>query len=154
MLNFVDTINESNILTEDSVLVSFDTVKKFPSIDNVSGLEAVSEFLENRKTGFPTAECILEALKLCLECNNFVFNGKFYLQEDGTAIGSHISCSYIGITMYRFDLKVLCWARFGDDLCAKWNHSLQGLYNMNSIDASGKIKFTMTIANNDSRLSL
>ena len=40
-------INDSNILTEDSVLVSFDIVNTFPSINNDSGLKAVSEILEN-----------------------------------------------------------------------------------------------------------
>ena len=50
MLNIVDMINDSNILTEDSVLVSFDIVNIIPSINNVSGLEAVSEILENRET--------------------------------------------------------------------------------------------------------
>ena len=47
MLNIADMINDSNTLTEDSVLVSFDIVNMFPSID-VSGLEAVCEILENR----------------------------------------------------------------------------------------------------------
>ena len=125
MLNIIDMINDSNILTEDSVLVSFDIINMFPSIDNVSGLEAVSKILENRETNFPPAECILDALKLCLECNNSVFNEKFYLQEDGTAMGPHISCSYSDIAMYRFDLKALnytpkvsCWKRFRDDVFA------------------------------------
>ena len=63
MLNIIDMINDSNILTEDSVLVSFDIVNMFPSIDNNSGLEAVSEILEKRETNFPPAECILEALR-------------------------------------------------------------------------------------------
>ena len=156
-------INDSNILTEDSVLVSFDIINMFPSIDNVSGLEAVSKILENRETNFPPAECILDALKLCLECNNSVFNEKFYLQEDGTAMGPHMSCSYSDMAMYRFDLKalsyrpkVLCWKRFRDDIFAVWNHSLQELHKffefMNSIDTSSKIKFTMSIANNNSIL--
>ena len=85
----------SNILSDDSVLVSFDIADMFPSIDNVSGLEAVPEILENRETYFPPAECFLEAFELCLECNNSVFNEKFSLQEDGTAIVPHMSCSYI-----------------------------------------------------------
>ena len=127
MLNIIDTINDSNILTED-----FDIINMFPSINNVSGLEAVSEILENRETDFSPAECILEALKLCLECNNSVFNEKFYLQEDGTAMGPHTSCSYSDIAMYRFDLKalsytpkVLSWKSFRDDIFVVWNHSLQ-----------------------------
>ena len=109
MLNIIDMINDNNILTEDSVLFSFDIVNMFPIIDNVSGLEAASEILENRKTDFPPAECILEALKLCMECNNSVFNEKFYLQEDGTAMEPHMPCSYSDIGIHRFDLKALSY---------------------------------------------
>ena len=76
----------------------------FSSID-ASGSEAVSETLENRETNFPPAECILGALKLCLECNNSAFNGKFYLQEDGTTMGAYMSCSYSDVAMRRFNLK-------------------------------------------------
>ena len=104
--------------------ISFDIVNMFPSID-VSGLQAISEILENRETNFPPAECILEGLKLCLECNNSAFNEKFYLQKDGTTMGPHMPCSYSDIAIYRFDLKalsytckVLCWKRFRDDIFA------------------------------------
>ena len=72
MLNIIGMINDSNILTEDSVLVSFDFANMFPSIYVFFCLKAVSENLENRETHFPPAECILEALKLSLECNNSV----------------------------------------------------------------------------------
>ena len=50
MLKIIDMVNGSNILTKDSVLVSFDIVNMFLSISNVSGLKAVSEILENRET--------------------------------------------------------------------------------------------------------
>ena len=52
--------------------------------------------------------------------------------------------------------KVLCWKRFGDDIFAVWNHSLPELHKffefINSIDTSGKINFTMYVANNNSIL--
>ena len=41
MLIITDMINDSNILTEDFVLVSFDIVNMFSSINNVSSLEGV-----------------------------------------------------------------------------------------------------------------
>ena len=159
MLNIIDMINDSSIFTEDSILVSFDIVNMLSSINNVSGLEAVSEILENRETNSPPAECILEVLKFCLECNNSLFNEKFYLQEDGTAMGPHMSCYYSDIAMYRFDLKALsytpkvfCCKRFRDDIFKVWNHSLQELYKffefMNSIDTSGNIKFTSVAIDN------
>ena len=74
-----------------------------------------------------------------------------------------MSGSYSNIAMYRFDLnalsythQVLCWKRFRDDIFAVWNHSLQEIHKffefMNSIDTSGKIKFTISVANNNSIL--
>ena len=94
MLNITDNIISRNIITKDSILVSFDIVNTFSSIDNDLGLEAVSEILNNRESDFLPAECILDALKLCLECNKSVFNNDFYLQVDGTAMDPHMFYSY------------------------------------------------------------
>ena len=137
MSNVIDITDHSDILNKDSFLVSFDIVNIFPSISNIFGLEAVSEILENWEIDFPPAECILETLKLCLECNNSLFNEKFHLQEDDTTMRPHMSCSYSDITICRFDLKALnyplkifCWKRFRDDIFAVRNHSLQNkIYN-------------------------
>ena len=80
MLDIIDDINNNNMITDSSLLVSFDIVNMIPSIDNVSGLEAVSKMLSNREFDFPPAECILEALTICFECNNSVFDNGFYLR--------------------------------------------------------------------------
>ena len=48
MLDIIYNINSRNIITKDSVLVSFDAVNILPSIDNDLGLEVVSEILHNR----------------------------------------------------------------------------------------------------------
>ena len=47
MLNIIDSVNSSHIFTKDSVLVTFDVVNMFPSIDNVLSLEAVSELMHS-----------------------------------------------------------------------------------------------------------
>ena len=78
-------INTNNMITDSSILVSFGIVNMFASIDNISGQEAVSEVLSYRESDFPPAECILEALTICLECNNSLFDNVFYLQENGTS---------------------------------------------------------------------
>ena len=93
MLNFIDYVNKSNILTEHCILVSFDIVNMFPSIYNLSGFEAVKNTLEARQEQIPPIDCIIGALKLCLESNNSVFSNKHFLQMDGTAQDSHMSCS-------------------------------------------------------------
>ena len=106
----------------------------------------------------PPAECILEALTICLECNNSVFHNVFYLQENITAMTPHMPFSYSDMAMYRFDIKALnyrpgvqCWKRFRDDIFCLWNHSLEELQKffefMNNVDTTGKIKFTMAVVN-------
>ena len=87
MLDITDDIKNNNMITDSSILVSFDMVNMFPSINNISDLEAVSEILSYRESDFSTAEYILEFLTTCLECNNSVFGNVFYLQENGTAMG-------------------------------------------------------------------
>ena len=82
MLDIIDDIYNDNMITDSSILVSFDIINMFPCTDNISGLAAVSEILSNRESDFPPAECILEALTICLECNNSVIDDVFYLQEN------------------------------------------------------------------------
>ena len=105
MLNFMDYLDKSNILTEDCILLSLDKVNIFPSIDNQSGLQAMKNALESRQEQFPPTGCIIEALKLCLESNSSVFNNKHFLQTDGVAQGPHMSCSYSDIAIESFNQK-------------------------------------------------
>ena len=77
----------------------------FPSIDNISGLKAVKSILDARQDQFPPTTCIIEALKLCLQCNSSIFNNKHFLHSDGTVQGPHISRSYRDITTQYFDVK-------------------------------------------------
>ena len=53
MLNFIDFLNDSNILTENCMLVTFDIVNMFPSIVNESGHQAVKNTLEVSEEQFP-----------------------------------------------------------------------------------------------------
>ena len=95
---------------------------------------------------------------MCLECNNSVFNDKTFLQTDGTVQGPHMSSSYSDIAMAHFDiraenydLKPTVWKRFRDDVFSVWTHDVDTLPAfldyLNNIDSTGKIKFTMQIAN-------
>ena len=54
MLNFIDFLNDSNILTENCTLVSFDTENIFPSIDNDFGVQAVINAPESQRRTIST----------------------------------------------------------------------------------------------------
>ena len=128
MLDIKDEINNSNLPT-NSILVGFDIVNMFPSIDNKSGLKSVNDILELRDSKFPPTSCVIEALELCLSSNNSVFNNTKYLQTDSTAQGPHMSCPYAGLALASYDSKALAfdlnpttWKRFRDDVFVVWTH--------------------------------
>ena len=65
MLNFIDYVNNNcNILTEDSILISFGLVNMFPIMNNQSGFRAVKDDLDAMldRDNFHLANCIMEAL--------------------------------------------------------------------------------------------
>ena len=126
----------------------------FPSIDNESGIKADKKVLNNRESENPRTECILQILRICLECNNSVFNDKNFIQTDNTAQGPHMPCSYSDIVMADFDnrtenytLKPTVWKRFRDDAFCVWTNNINTFLDyLNNVGNTGKIKFTMQIA--------
>ena len=108
MFDIVEEINCSS-LPINSILVGFDIINMFPSIYNKSGLKSVYDILELRDSKFPSTSCIIEALELCLSCNNSTFNNTNYLQTDGTAQGPHMSCSYADLVLASYDNKTLAF---------------------------------------------
>ena len=130
MLDVTDYFNNSD-LPENSLSVSFDIVNMFPFIDNESGMKTVKEILSERQSKNPPTECILEALRLCLECYNSVFNDKNFIQTDGTAQVLHTSCSYSDTAMAHFHckagnyiFKTIVWKHFKDDVFFVWTHNI------------------------------
>ena len=129
MLTIIDNLNKSNTLTSVCRLVNFDIIIMFPSIDITSGLKAVKSVLDARQNQFPPTACIIEALKLCLECSNSIFNNKHFLHSDSTAQVRRMSHSYTDIAIQYFDVKALeytpetiCWKRLRDDIFFVWSH--------------------------------
>ncbi len=72
----------------------------------------------------PSTESLIELLELVLKCNNFDFNGKHYLQTNGTAMGTRVAPTYANLFMadfeekniYTLDKPPLVWWRFIDDV--------------------------------------
>ena len=73
-------------------------------------------------------------------------------------MGPHISCFYSDKAMHRFGIKALayspgvkCCKRFRNNIFCLWNYSLEELQKlfgyMNNVDTTGKIKFTVSVAN-------
>ena len=130
LLQIIDTLNVNGI-PENAILVSFDIVNMFPSIDNEMGINAVRKSLQKRNTKYPSTECLIEALSICLTHNNSTFDGKHLLQTNGTAMGAANSCSYSDLAIEPIDSAVtnamsnnfkelLYFGRYRDDCFSLW----------------------------------
>ena len=73
--------------------------------NNEMGIDSAIKFLNKSRCKNPPTQCVIEALELCLNCNNSIFNNTKYIQADGTAQGPHMSCSYSDIAMAGHDSK-------------------------------------------------
>ena len=61
LLDIIDELNSEMIL-DNTILVSFDIVNMYPSIDNDRGIAAVKNALETRANTSPLTDCITEGL--------------------------------------------------------------------------------------------
>ena len=138
LLNKLEDLNKSGPFPTGTLLVSWDAVSMFPSIDNKVGLTAVTcrKVLNTRGNKFPSMTCILEAVKICLKRNHSVFKENFFLQIHGTAMGPKNACSYADLAMGEIDLKAKfsgplkpsLWWRYHDDVFDLWQQGVPALH--------------------------
>ena len=76
------------------MLVSFNIVKVFPSIEQKRGVATMKTALDSTSNLSPSTESILKALEICLANNNSVLAGQNLIKTNGTALGAACSCSY------------------------------------------------------------
>jgi hypothetical protein len=125
--DFLDKIKTVKI-NRSSLLATMDVESLYTNIDNGFGLQCVARALD--RDPHPIHPYILKLLKLLLETNDFVFDGQYYLQKNGTPMGATFSVAYANIVMAQVEmsalnsgpLKPLHYVRFIDDIFVIWNH--------------------------------
>ena len=88
-------------LEENHSLATFDVKNLYGNITHQTGLDAVGAWLREfpRETSRISNAFILDGLRLILENNNFFFNGKFFKQLKGTAMGTKVAPVYATLTL-------------------------------------------------------
>ena len=82
-------------LEEGSILVSFDVTSLFTEVPIAEALEVIGRRLEeqeveDRRTTH-SVESVKRQLHLCLTSTYFMWNGRFYEQKEGAAMGNPLS---------------------------------------------------------------
>jgi hypothetical protein len=120
-------------IKRSSLLVTMDVESLYTNIDNSFGMQCVARALD--RDPHPLHPFILKILKLLLETNDFLFNGQYYLQKNGTPMGATFSVAYANIVMAEVEtsalnscyLKPLHYVRFIDDIFTIWDHGSRTL---------------------------
>ena len=162
-MDFVDQIKEVKLKTEES-MVSYDVTALFTSVPIPPVLKIIEEKLNEDKdllqrTSMNTRH-IIRLLEFCLRSTYFVFQGQYYEQTEGAAMGSPLSPIIANIYMEHFETRALetaphpptLWKRYVDDtfVIIETTYKDEFFQHINGIEQ--KIQFTTEITRADGSL--
>ena len=107
----------------------------YPSIPHDEGLEALRVSLDGREDKSVSTDSLVELAEVVLKNNFFEFNGSYFQQLRGTAIGNKCAPSYAILFLAALEEKLLAesplkpwaWWRFTDDVFLVWLHGEEKL---------------------------
>ena len=151
---FADFISDKT-LNACKELVSFDVVSLFTKIPVNLAVKVAEERLREdaslgQRTSLPV-EDIIHLLSFCLKTTQFTYNGTYYQQVFGTAMGSPVSAVIANMVMEDVEQRALAtspvkpffWKRYVDDVISavSGNEAERLLSHLNSVEPS--IQFTL-----------
>ena len=151
--DFLDKIKQIGPLPPKTIMFTLDVVSLYTNIPHEDGLEATRLALEKRINPTIQTSVLIKLLEIILRKNCFTYDGNFYRQRQGTAMGTQCAPSYANICMSYVEQKAFtkqtklpkAFWRFIDDVFGLWTYTedalLQFMDIMNKIHPT--IKFTL-----------
>lgn len=149
--HFIEIVKSLRIPSE-FYFFSMDVESLYTNIPIQAGITSVKKVFEK----FPDAKRpdneLLQLLEINLTRNDFIFNGEFYLQIKGTAMGKRFAPAYANIFMANWEEEVFAkckkkpahYLRYLDDIWGIWTGSKQEfeefVETLNSHNSSIKLK--------------
>ena len=123
--DFIGKIKDIKLEPNDWFL-TMDVTNLYTNIPHNESIEKVHDVIKERTNMYPTNESILKMLSLILKYNVFRFEKDYYLQINGTAMGTRVAPTYAIIFMNWLEENYICnryrnlryWFRFIDDIWA------------------------------------
>jgi hypothetical protein len=92
--DFISKIVNGKPRKPGTLLVTLDVTSLYTNIPNEDGIAAIATLLNDSPDPDMPTPFLLKLLKLVLSKNYFIFNGEYYLQIGGTAMGTKLAPSY------------------------------------------------------------
>ncbi|CAJ0940725.1 unnamed protein product [Ranitomeya imitator] len=141
----------------DCYLVTLDVNSLYTNIDNEMGIQAVEDFLkENTQFHDDLRLFCRTLLTFILTKNFFLFEDEFFIQRNGTAMGSNVAPPYANIYMAEFESRFVyvhplfqqycrLWKRYIDDIFLIWCGDIDSLLSFHQSINQSVNKLTFTI---------
>ena len=111
--DFIDQIKEVRLKDGESIM-SYDVTSLFTSVPIKPALDIIQQRLAKdedlQKRTSMTIQHIITLLDFCLNSTSFMFQGKYYQQMEGAAMGSPLSPIVANIFMEHFEQQALASA--------------------------------------------
>ena len=140
----------------DRYMVSFDVVSLFTNIPTVETIEIILDEAFKEKVEYfnnLNREELKKLLIICTQKSHFQFNGNYYEQIDGVAMGSPLGPLFASFFMSSFERKhmpvlktmgIIKWLRYVDDIFATMSDKHAAERALNYLNAQHpNIKFTI-----------
>ena len=152
--DFVEQIKDVR-LKQGECIISYDVTVLFTSVPINPVLEIIRHRLANdhqlHNRATMSVSRIIDLLEFCLNSTSFVYQGQFYQQIEGAAMGSPLSPIVANMFMEKFEEEALAtaphppslWKRYVDDtfVIQEEKCSNEFFQHINSLE--DKIKFTV-----------
>ena len=132
--DFIDKIRNYAV-QNNYLLVTGDVTALYTNMDIDRSLRCVEELFQKNPVTSRPDQHILKLLEIAMRFNDFEFNGDFFLQTMGTAMGKRFAPSLANIYMLDFDkaamhefkIKPLLFFRYLDDIFFLWPGDINSL---------------------------
>lgn len=129
--DFISKIKALQI-PENALLITLDVDSMYTNINTRDGMQAFTEAFGDLEH-FSYYPYVKELLELCLENNDFEFNGNTFLQKSGISMGIKFAPSFANIFMAKWEREALdkyphqpyLYLRFLDDIFLIWTHGIE-----------------------------
>ena len=85
--HFVEILNQFQHIPPHTLLVTMDVNSMYTNFDNADGLDCLRQIFNIYPDLLRPDNLLLELICICLLHNDFLFDGLFWLQTSGTAMG-------------------------------------------------------------------
>ncbi len=117
---------------DDAILFSMDVTSLYTNIPPFEGIDCTLQMLSERPPCELPLPVISKLLELVLTRNTFQFNGHYFIQKNGVAMGTCVAPTFANVYLHVFESKLLqnaahkplIWYRYIDDMGKRYGQTI------------------------------